>query len=50
MWRVEVCHLGAGCGFSAALQTHKHDDVVLSLGGGPSLHARVHQLQHNNTH
>lgn len=43
-------YLGAGCGFAAALQTHKHDDVVLSLSGSPGLHTGVHQLQHNNTH
>ena len=41
------CHLGAGGSFPAALQSNKHDDVVLSFSGSPGLHTRIHQL--NNT-
>lgn len=45
-WLCQVhCHLGAGCGFPTALQTNKHDDVVLALGGGPGLHTGVHKLK-----
>lgn len=38
-------HLRAGCGFATALQTNKHNNIVLSFGGGPGLHPRVHQLE-----
>lgn len=47
-------HLGAGGRFPAALKTDEHDDVVLSFGGGPGLHAWVNQLEQrshvNETH
>ena len=46
-----VGYLGAGGGFPAALQSDKHDDVVLPFGWSPGLHTRVHQLHtHKHTH
>ncbi len=45
-------YLGACRGFAAALQTHKHDDVGLALGGLPWLHAGIQELliRHAPTH
>ena len=36
--------LGAGGGLSTPLETNKHDDIRLSLGGVPDRHARIQQL------
>lgn len=38
-------YLGAGGGFAAALETHKHDDVVLSFRRSPGFDSGIHQLQ-----